>query len=121
MRILVADDDEVNRILVETAMTKLGYDVTIVNDGQEVLHSARAERFDGIILDIQMPRMNGLQALDAIKSEGLAEGRPVIALTADVIPESVARYRSAGFDACLSKPFDWNELDLTLRGSEQSG
>ena len=117
MRILVADDDEVNRILVEAAMTKLGYDVTIVKDGQEALDAARAERFDGIVLDIQMPRMNGLQALDAIKSEGLAEGRPVIALTADVIPENVVRYSSAGFDACLSKPFNWNELDLALRRS----
>ncbi|MEQ9604363.1 MAG: ATP-binding protein [Thalassobaculaceae bacterium] len=114
-RILVADDDELNRILVEAALTKFGYSVTLVANGQEALCAARCQHFDGIVLDIQMPTMNGLQALAAIKAEGLADGGPVIALTADVIPENVARYRSAGFDVCLSKPFDWDALDLALR------
>jgi signal transduction histidine kinase len=116
LRILVADDDALNRMLMDAAMSKLGYSVTTVPDGRQALDAARADAFDAIILDIQMPEMDGLEAQQAIRAENLDRGRPVIALTADVVPENVSRYLAAGFDACLSKPFDWDAIDLAIRG-----
>ncbi len=116
-RILVADDDELNRMLIDAAMTKLGYHVTTVADGRAALEAARAAAFDAIILDIQMPVMDGLKAQKAIREEGLSRGKPVVAITADVVPENVERYLAEGFDACLSKPFEWDAIDLAIRGT----
>lgn len=116
-RLLVADDDELNRMIIDAAMTKLGYHVTTVADGRAAVEAARAEAFDAIILDIQMPVMDGLKAHRAIRDEGLSRGKPVLAITADVVPENVERYLAEGFDACLSKPYEWDAIDRAIRGA----
>ena len=114
LRILVADDIELNRILISAALSKMGHTVVLAEDGIEAVHLARTERFDAFVLDIQMPEMDGVEAMTTIKSEGLDRGGRLIALTADVVPENVQSYLAAGFDACLSKPVDWTALGQTL-------
>lgn len=114
-KVLVADDIELNRMLVGAALNKMGHTVALAGSGEEALDLARADRFDAFVLDIQMPGMDGLEAMTTIKSEGLDRGAPLIALTADVVPENVESYLAAGFDACLSKPVDWTALGRALQ------
>lgn len=114
LRVLVADDIELNRMLVGAALGKMGHSVAMADGGHEAVVLARGERFDAIVLDIQMPGMDGVEAVTAIKSEGLDRGARLIALTADVVPENVESYLAAGFDACLSKPVDWAALGRAL-------
>jgi signal transduction histidine kinase/ActR/RegA family two-component response regulator len=114
LSILFVDDEPLNRMLFETFMVKKGYRVTLAEDGLHALRLARSRPFDAIVMDIQMPIMDGLETLSAIRDEDLHPGRPIIALTADVIPENVERYKQAGFSECLSKPFDWSIICATI-------
>lgn len=114
LKVLVADDIELNRMLVEMALHKMGHSVVLAHGGSEALDLARAQQFDAFVLDIQMPGMDGVEVMTTIKNEGLDRGGRLIALTADVVHENVESYLAAGFDACLSKPTDWTALGRAL-------
>lgn len=107
LRILVADDHPTNRRILEMMLETVA-DITVAEDGIEALEAATRERFDIILMDIQMPRMDGITAVARIRE---AERRaaqppvPVIMLTANTQPEHVAAARAAGADRHLGKPF----------------
>ncbi|MCA2012083.1 response regulator [Cereibacter sphaeroides] len=114
-RVLVADDNRTNRILLERMLGGLGLVPTLVEDGQAALDHYDPEVFDAVLLDISMPGMNGLEALRRIRSlTADAPPIPIIAVTANAMHHQVREYLEAGFDACLSKPFRKADFITTL-------
>ncbi|MGE3163840.1 MAG: ATP-binding protein [Planctomycetota bacterium] len=125
-RVLLADDNQVNLIVASTMLRKAGCDVVMVKDGAAAVESVRAQRFDVVLMDVQMPVLNGVEATARIRSleeaqdhSGLPyEGRlPIIALTAGVTAEERERCSEAGMDAFLGKPLERGAL-LTLVGEK---
>lgn len=107
LRVLVADDHPTNRRIVELMLDGLA-EVTSVEDGHEAVEAAAGRRFDVILMDIQMPRLDGISAVSRIRAAEAADGRPpipVIMLTANTQAEHVAASRAAGADRHVGKPF----------------
>ena len=115
MSILVADDNETNRHLID-AMTKAwGYEVEFACDGAEAMAKIKAKAYDVILLDIHMPKMDGREVVVRARSAGCIKGR-VYAFTADVMTESINEYRMQGSDGYVSKPVDWQALHSLFEG-----
>ena len=116
MRVLVADDNEVNRLVIEEMLLVEGAEVSLVSDGHEAVAAVRAAPtgFDLILMDVQMPGLDGCAATRAIVD--IAEAPPVIAQTAHALVEERQRYLDAGMRDQISKPIDQEELvKLLLR------
>lgn len=117
LRVLAADDNHTNQVILKLMLRQLGAEVTTVSDGEEAVAAFKADVVDLVILDISMPRMDGLTALGALRAYERASGRapvPVIAFTANAMTDQVQGYRKAGFDACLAKPLRQAQLAATL-------
>jgi signal transduction histidine kinase/CheY-like chemotaxis protein len=106
-RLLLADDSADNRRLVQLFLRQQPYDVEQVEDGAEALAAFRAGEYDLVLMDVNMPNLDGLAATRAIRAWEQEQGRaptPVVALTAAAMPEDVRRTLEAGCDAHLAKP-----------------
>lgn len=116
MRILVADDHEANRMVVQRLLEKAGHRVTCVNGGEEVLDALEQGEFDSVIVDLHMPGISGLDLLKQLRimEAGSARRTPVLVLSADVTPESIRRCEQAGARAFLAKPIVATRLLDTL-------
>jgi CheY-like chemotaxis protein len=112
LRILVADDVAVNRKLLQRLLEKLGHVVTLVANGQEAVDLVSTEIFDLVLMDVQMPVMDGLASTAAIRRRDLqfASHLPILAVTAHVMPGDKERFLAAGMDGYLSKPIGRAEL-----------
>jgi signal transduction histidine kinase len=110
--VLVADDSIDNLFLARRVLMKNGAVVATVNNGKEALDAALSGDFDVILMDIQMPVMDGYEATRALRSVGYR--KPILALTAHAMAEEVARTEAAGCDAHLTKPLDQVELVRTI-------
>ena len=106
LRILLAEDNAINQRVAGGMLNREGYEVTIVGDGRAATNAARSAAFDVILMDIQMPEMDGFEATAAIRLDEQAAGRhtPIIALTAHAMAGDRERCLQAGFDDYLSKP-----------------
>mgnify|MGYP003662993682 CR=1 FL=1 len=114
-RILVADDAEANRELIVAILAGLGLEADAVCDGAEAVDAARTGLYDLVLMDMQMPVMDGLAATRAIRAmDGPAAGLPILALTANVQREQVDRCLAAGMDGHLGKPIQITELAEAL-------
>ena len=102
--VLVADDKEAGRELVRAAIETSGYRVIEAIDGVEALHLARECSPDLVILDLQMPRLDGFGVLAELRADPKLCRTPVVALTASAMPSDKSKVDSAGFDAYFSKP-----------------
>jgi signal transduction histidine kinase/CheY-like chemotaxis protein len=103
--VLLVDDESVNRLIVDRVLKKAGCRVTQAVDGLEALARASEQRFDVILMDCMMPRLDGLEATRRLRRErGPNSGTPVLALTANVMQEEHAACRAAGMDDVLTKP-----------------
>jgi CheY-like chemotaxis protein len=102
--ILFVDDVRENRMLVEIILKRAGYAVTSCVNGKEAVEYAEKQKFDVILMDLQMPVMNGIEATKRIKAGGLNRHTPVIALTASDTREDAITCFEAGFEDHLSKP-----------------
>ena len=103
--ILVAEDNAVNQKFAEALLTRAGHRVRIVADGAAAVAAVASEPFDLVLMDIQMPVLDGLEATRKIRSlPGPAAGIPIIALTADAMSGAREHYLAAGMDDYLSKP-----------------
>ena len=118
LRILVAEDNLVNRTLVTTLLRKRGHKVTAVENGRAAVETIdeSPHRFDVALMDVQMPEMSGLEASQAIRDREGATGRrlPIVALTAHAMQGDRERCLDAGMDGYLSKPIDVDELVATV-------
>ncbi len=115
LRVLLVEDNAMNLEISTTVLKKLGLKVTPAADGQKAAAKFRESppgTFDFILMDIQMPVMNGYQAAEAIRNSSLPEAKtiPIIAVTADVFPEDVSRVLASGMNGYISKPVDYHKL-----------
>ncbi len=109
LSILLAEDNPVNQKLAVTILHRRGYHVTVVNNGQEALDALQAAHFDLVLMDMQMPVMDGLEAcqhIRAMQAAGQLAKLPIIALTANAMSGDRERYLQAGMDGYISKPID---------------
>jgi PAS domain S-box-containing protein len=116
LHVLVAEDNAVNRQLVLALLGKRGHVVHGVEDGQQAVEQARDGDFDVIVMDVQMPRLNGLDAATAIRAAERTTGRrvPIVALTAHAMRGDRERCLAAGMDGYLTKPIDVDDLVTTV-------
>ncbi|MEA1938133.1 MAG: response regulator [Pseudomonadota bacterium] len=121
-RILLAEDSHVNRMLITTMLQKMGHTTKTVTNGREAVEAVSKDTFDLVLMDIQMPEMDGPTATGHIRKLGGARARiPIIALTADTMQKNQQRYLAAGLDQCLTKPVDWTELGACIDKITKSG
>lgn len=113
MRLLVVDDSAMNVEFVVDALEKDGHAVAIERDGVSGRDRALAERFDLILLDIQMPGLDGVAVLRELRERGMRT--PIVALSAAAMPEQIARGLAAGFDDYLVKPISLQALRDAVR------
>lgn len=114
LRILVAEDNIINQKVIKQMLNKLGYEPVLVNNGKEALAAIKNTEFDVILMDIQMPEMDGLEATRAIKVQNLSQA-VIVAMTASAMAEDKAAALNAGMDFFLSKPVSFNLLMMELK------
>lgn len=118
LRVLVAEDNHVNRLLATRLLEKRGHRVVITANGREALEALAKNSYDLVLMDVQMPEMDGLQATAALreieKEKGDGIHQPVIALTAHVMKGDNERCLAAGMDGYLTKPIGPQQLDKIL-------
>jgi len=112
--ILAADDHAVNRRILTLLLEPHGCRIVLVENGSEAVEAARTERFDAILMDMQMPVMDGLEAASRIRAEGLNRRTPLIALTANAMDGHRAAWEATAVYAFLTKPIDPVLLASTL-------
>jgi len=106
-RVLLAEDVEINRLIAGEMLRRMGCEVVFALDGVEAHEAALAGDYDLVLMDIQMPRMDGVEATRRIRAAGGVRGRvPIVALTAHAIASERDSYLSAGMDDYLAKPFE---------------
>jgi len=112
LRVLLVEDNPVNQRVTVTLLTKRGHQVTVANNGLEGLDAVSNGTFDAVLMDVQMPVMNGWQATAAIREREQASGShlPIIAMTAHAMKEDMDRCLAAGMDGYVSKPFRIEDL-----------
>ena len=115
-KVLLVDDDPVILKLLQVNFEMEGYTVLTANDGVEGLEKARAERPDVVILDIMMPRMDGLEVTRELKGDDSTKEMPILLLSAKAQASDIQLGREVGADDYLTKPFD--PLELLERVSE---
>jgi len=125
LNILLAEDNAVNQKLAGRLFEKRGHHVTVVCNGRDALSALEKESFDLVLMDVQMPEMDGLEAIRLLREKEKASGhrQPVVAMTALVMKGDRERCIEAGMDGYLSKPIRAHELDEVLenylaRGSQ---
>jgi signal transduction histidine kinase len=107
LRVLAAEDNRTNRLLLEAMLGPLGLDLRLATDGSEAVEMFRDGGFDLVLMDVQMPVMNGVDAAQAIRALERADGRrptPILALSANVMRHQVDEYMAAGMNGFVAKP-----------------
>jgi signal transduction histidine kinase/CheY-like chemotaxis protein len=122
LRILLAEDNPVNQKVALRILEGMGHSVALAIDGNRALEALEAEEFDVVLMDVQMPNMDGFEATAAIRAREAGTGRhvPVIALTAHALKGDRERCLAGGFDDYLAKPIRRPELIAALRVVEES-
>jgi PAS domain S-box-containing protein len=115
LRVLVAEDNAVNQRLALLLLEKLGYQADVVGNGVEALEALERSRYDVILMDVQMPEMDGLEATRRIHERWGSERPRIVAVTAGAMSEERDRCLAAGMDEYLSKPIRVEELSAALR------
>ena len=111
---LVADDNSVNRLVTSQLVEALGYRVSAVADGRAAINQLTREAFDLVLMDCQMPELDGYQATEHIRNGEIRSEIPIIALTASAMKEDLERCLEAGMNDFLSKPCRLRDLEAIL-------
>jgi len=114
LHILLAEDNELNQILARSVLEQVGAIPHVVGTGQAALDALQARPFDCVLMDLQMPDLDGISAVRRIRAVPRWRTLPVIAMTANARVEDRERCEAAGMDAFVSKPFDIRELVATI-------
>jgi len=121
VRVLIAEDNLISRRVVAKMAELLGCAYVEVENGRDAVEACEAADYDLILMDIEMPEMDGLEAAAALRDRYAARGKQkprIVAVTGEMVLEGVGmeRYRQAGFDAWLGKPMKMEELQFILVG-----
>jgi len=118
VRVLLVEDNAVNQMVAQAMLVRRGFHVVVAGNGRDGVEIFQRERFDLVLMDIQMPEMDGFEALAAIRGLEAGTGRrtPVVALTAHALKEDRERCLAAGMDDYLSKPIEASRLFEIIRG-----
>jgi CheY-like chemotaxis protein len=112
-KILVVEDNEINQMLAETILLKLGLQVTVVENGQLAVDHVKENDFDAILMDIQMPVMDGYEATRQIRKNNFK--KPIIALSANVYKEDIDKAFESGMNSHVGKPFTQKDVYEELK------
>ena len=115
LNILVAEDNAVNQLIIESFLRAQRHAVTIVSNGEEAVRRCSTESFDVVLMDIYMPKMDGLEATRRLKALEAKRAIPVLALTASLMPQDTEEYRRAGMCGYVAKPIDQAALAAALK------
>ena len=113
-RILLVEDNPVNQLVAKGMLSKLGCEVVVTSHGGEALQQLERGQFDLVLMDCNMPVMDGYEATRLIRQSGKWPGLPIIALTANAMPEEREHCKNAGMNDYLAKPFHREELNYLL-------
>ena len=116
LQILVAEDNPVNQQVAQRMLEKRGHKVAIVSNGREAVDAVHQTTFDVVLMDIQMPELDGMAATAELRSDPMYESLPIIAMTAHALKEERARFLSAGMNDHIAKPFKPHELFACVEG-----
>jgi signal transduction histidine kinase/ActR/RegA family two-component response regulator len=120
LRILVAEDNQVNQIVIKTLLQQAGVEPTIVGDGKAAVEALERTNWDLVLMDVQMPVMDGVAATLAIRRRERETGRvrtPILALTANAMTHQVAEYMASGMDGVIAKPINAAELFKSIEAA----
>jgi signal transduction histidine kinase/DNA-binding response OmpR family regulator len=113
--ILLVEDLAINRELALAMLARSGHRVEAVEDGEQAIEAVRSKAYDLVLMDIQMPRMDGITATQSIRRlPAPASKVPILAMTANVLPAQVAAFRNAGMNGHIPKPITQRELDSAI-------
>jgi CheY-like chemotaxis protein len=118
-RILAAEDNPTNQLILRSMLAPLNVHLLIVSDGAQAVQAFQADTFDLVLMDIQMPQLNGIEAVLLIRAweaEAQREHTPIVALSANVMAHQVQTYKDAGMDEALEKPIDLSRLYAVVEG-----
>lgn len=115
VHILLVEDNTLNQDLALDFLNKIGIRVTVANDGKEALEILQNESFDGILMDCQMPVMDGYEATRRIRAQEQFKELPIIALTANTTQEDIEKTHLSGMNDHITKPFNPDEMYQTIR------
>jgi PAS domain S-box-containing protein len=120
VRLLAAEDNPVNQLVLKTLLSLIGVDVVMVGDGVDAVAAWESGDWDVILMDVQMPRMDGPTAVRFIRERELVQGRrrtPIVALTANAMTHQVNEYLAAGMDGFVAKPIEVDRLFAALEAA----
>jgi CheY-like chemotaxis protein len=126
LHVLLVEDERVNQMAARVFLGKQGHSVRCADDGQQALEMLARERFDCVLMDVQMPGMDGLAATRAIRQSGLPFARvPIIAMTAHAMEGDRTHFLKQGMDGYIAKPVVMDDLEselarVTSRGRSRS-
>lgn len=115
IRILAVDDSPAMREMVSIALKAAGFDVTAAVDGVSALQLARKSTYDLVLSDVNMPDMNGIALIRALRAEPAYKYTPILMLTTEASPERKNEGRQAGATGWIVKPFDPEQLVATMK------
>lgn len=117
LKVLVADDDILNQRMMQLLLRHEGHVVDVVSNGLEAFDAVKFQEFDIVLMDLQMPVMDGIEASHRIREweENGDQHTFIVALTADYLPEQGQRLFEAGIDNYIPKPFEMEHLQRMLR------
>jgi CheY-like chemotaxis protein len=114
-KILLVDDDDLSRRMMALLMSEKGYNYDIASNGLEAVDAVKSQSYAVVLMDLQMPMMDGFEAARSIRSwEAGKQHTPIIALTAMLFDGEIRKCLSAGMDDCISKPFNTESLFLLI-------
>lgn len=118
LKILLAEDNRVNQVLAIRLLEKRGYNVVLAETGRAVLEALKNDSFDLVLMDVQMPEMDGLEATACLREQEKGTGKhiPIIAMTANAMVGDKEHCLRAGMDAYVSKPLSVKDLFATIEG-----
>jgi len=121
LRILLVEDNELNRDMLSRRLQRRGYAVTVALDGIEGVEAAGREHPDVVLMDLDLPRLSGLDATRRLRGDPATAGLKIIALTAHAMSDDRMRALDAGCDAFQSKPIDFAALVATIEAVAGGG
>jgi len=120
--VLLAEDERINQLYMLHLLQGAGHEVVVANDGGEVLNLLRQQEFDLVLMDVQMPRLDGLQAAQRIRTDDefqISASIPIIALSAHSSAKDLESFKSAGMNESLTKPIDETVLLALIKAYEE--